>query len=83
NWVYNAENFLNHIQTKDVFYNVDDPEKLDRFRISTKIVLQALIRSMSGDMQGYIAKMYEALKITPENQEISFLIKLEGVKSNN
>ena len=83
NWVYNAENFLNHIQTKDVFYNVDDPEKLDRFRISTKIVLQALIRSMSGDMQGYIAKMYEALKITPENQEISFLIRLEGVKSNN
>jgi hypothetical protein len=38
------------------------------------------MRSISGDMQGYVAKLYEALSITPENQEISFLIKLEGLK---
>ena len=82
NWGYNAENVLDNIQTTDVFYNVDDPEKLNRFRASTSMVLQALIRSMSGDMQGYVNKLYEALSITPENQEISFLIRLEGLKSN-
>ncbi len=83
NWAYNAENILDHIQNTEVFYNVDDPEKLNRFRASTSMVLQALIRSMSGDMQGYVAKLYEALRVTPENQEISFLIRLEGIKSNN
>jgi spermidine synthase len=82
NWAYNAENILNNIKNSDVFYNVDDPEKLDRFRASTSMVLQALMRSMSGDMQGYVSKLYEALSITPENQEISFLIKLEGLKQS-
>ncbi len=80
NWVYNAENILKNIKNTDVFYNVDDPEKLDRFRASTSLVLQALMRSMSGDMHGYVARLYEALSITPENQEIVFLIKLEGLK---
>jgi len=82
NWGYNAENVLDNIQTTNVFYNVDDPEKLNRFRDSTSMVLQALTRSMSGDMKGYVNKLYEALSITPENQEISFLIRLEGLKSN-
>jgi len=80
NWAYNAENILKNMKNTDVFYNVEDPQMLERFRVSTKIVLQALIQSMSGNPQGYIAKLYEALSITPENQEISFLIKLEGMK---
>jgi len=83
NWSYNAENILKNIKSTDVFYNVDDPQMLERFRTSTGIVLQALIRSMSGDPNGYISKLYEALSITPENQEISFLIKLEGMKKTN
>jgi len=80
NWAYNAESILKNMKNTDVFYNVDDPQMLERFRATTRLVLQALIQSMSGNPQGYIAKLYEALNITPENQEISFLIKLEGMK---
>ncbi|MBU4485437.1 MAG: hypothetical protein KKD38_00785, partial [Candidatus Delongbacteria bacterium] len=83
NWVYNAQNIYNNIKTTDVFYNVDNEEMLNRFRTSTKIVLEGLMQSMSGNPRGYIEKLYEALKVTPENQEISFLIKLEGMKEGD
>ena len=72
-----------HYNAGDIFYNIDDPEMLEKFRQSSRLLLEALMRSMSGDMQGYIAKLYEALSAAPENQELSFLIKLEGMKKGN
>jgi spermidine synthase len=83
NWAANAENIRKHYNTDGIFYNIDDPETFNRFEQSSRLLLEALTRSMSGDMQGYINKLYEALRINPENQEISFLIKLENLKSGN
>ncbi|MDA3838356.1 MAG: fused MFS/spermidine synthase [Candidatus Delongbacteria bacterium] len=80
NWTYNAVSILKNIKDTDVFYNVDDTELLNRFRVSTKIVLEGLIQSMSGNSKGYVQKLYEAQRVNPENQEISFLIKLEAMK---
>lgn len=80
NWAANAKRMKEHYNTGDMFYNIDDPEMLERFRQSSRLLLEALMRSMSGDMQGYISKLHEALSAAPENQEISFLIKLEGLK---
>ncbi|MFO7810116.1 MAG: fused MFS/spermidine synthase [Candidatus Delongbacteria bacterium] len=83
NWAVNAENIRKHYNTGGIFYNIDDPETFNRFKQSSRLLLEALTRSMSGDMQGYMNKLYEALNINPENQEISFLIKLENLKSGN
>ncbi|MDA3885805.1 MAG: fused MFS/spermidine synthase [Candidatus Delongbacteria bacterium] len=80
NWTYNAQNILKGIKIPDIFYNVDDEYLLNKFRASTKLVLEGLIQSMSGNLQGYISKLHEAHRVNPENQEIPFLIKLEGKK---
>jgi len=83
NWSINAQKLLEYIAPSGIIYNIGDQQKYERFCISTKLVLQGLIRSMSGDLRGYLSKLYEAYQITPENQEISFLIRLENLKSGN
>ncbi|NOR45660.1 MAG: hypothetical protein GQ534_08760, partial [Candidatus Delongbacteria bacterium] len=80
NWTYNAENVLKGIKILDVFYNVDNEFLLNKFRASTKLVLEGLMASMSGDSKGYIRKIQEAYRANPENQELPFLLKLEGIK---
>lgn len=83
NWAVNAENIRKFYNTDGIFYNIDDMETFSRFKRSSELLLEALTRSMSGDMQGYMNKLYEALNVNPENQEISFLIKLENLKNSN
>ncbi len=83
NWSINAQKILEHIEPSDIIFNIDDTLKFERFRTSTKLVLQGLIRSMLGDKQGYMNKLYEANKANPENQEIVFLIRLEGMNKGN
>jgi len=80
NWAVNAEYILNNIKETDIFYNIDDYILLSKNKESTKLVLEGLIQSMSGNTQGYINKLYEAQKANPENQEIPFLLKLEGLQ---
>ncbi|MBN2790754.1 MAG: fused MFS/spermidine synthase [Candidatus Delongbacteria bacterium] len=80
NWVYNAEYILKNIKSTDVFFNVDNVDLLEKFKLSTLIVLEGLIQSMSGNPKGYVEKLYQAQRINPENQEIPFLIKLESMK---
>lgn len=83
NWSLNAENIRKHYNTEGIFYNIDDTKAFKRFEQSSQLLLEALTRSMSGDKQGYLNKLHEALNINPENQEISFLIRLENLKSRN
>ncbi|HQO09409.1 MAG TPA: fused MFS/spermidine synthase [Clostridiales bacterium] len=80
NWAVNADFILNKITDTDVFYNIDDYILLSKNKETTKLVLEGLIQSMSGNLQGYVDKLREAQVSNPENQEIPFLLKLEGMQ---
>ncbi|MCK5760957.1 MAG: hypothetical protein KAH33_06655, partial [Candidatus Delongbacteria bacterium] len=81
NWSINAKNILSAaFQDKSIFYNVTNEELLEKYIMSNKLILEGLIASMSGDRNGYIRKLQEAYRVNPENQEVPFLLKLEGMK---
>ncbi|MEI6347657.1 MAG: fused MFS/spermidine synthase [Bacteroidota bacterium] len=58
------------------FYNIDDPQMMSRFIYGNQLLTEGIIEMLKNNDLGYKAALELAHQSNPENEEFSFLLKL-------
>jgi spermidine synthase len=65
----------NRCKPEDVFYNIDDPQLMEKFVNGNKKMTESLYYSLQDNQSDALKSLKEACILNPEDQEYPFLIK--------
>lgn len=66
----------NRTSISEVFKNIENPKKMNRFLAGNIKLSEALYFKLNGKHRKAVQKLKQASRLNPENQEIPFLLKL-------
>jgi len=72
NLAYMAENRCN---INNVFYNIDNPQLMDRYLAGNEYLVESLYYFLKGDMNQSLMELRKAVEENPEDEEYPFLIR--------
>jgi spermidine synthase len=71
---------LNRMRTNpgDVFSQVPDSARMQRFTEGNKLLISGLAASFRGDRPGFFTRLQQAVNVNPEDEEYPFLLRFYG-----
>lgn len=72
NLSYMADNRCN---INNVFYNIDNPQLMDRYLTGNEYLVESLFYYLKGDFNQSLIELRNAVKVNPEDEEYPFLIR--------